>query len=128
MKLIYSITLILLLTNTSLANDCRCIFKSGNQKQTTETRKHWWGTSIDFYCDYNCTVDGVEMLVRANHQTWWTGKEQGNEFICEGTVYEQKYSTATSWFYYAYVKSKAFSPTKSKSHDLKDFANQVNCQ
>lgn len=123
------VVLVLLVSSSNLyANSCSCVYKSGYAKQTTATKKHWWGTSIQFYCDYDCTVNEETQIVRARHSTWWTGDEEGNEFVCDGTIYEQKYSVTSGWFYYAYAGSKPFKPGKSSSPDLKLLAKENDCR
>ncbi len=117
-----------LLSFSASANDCSCIYKSGQAKQITESKNHWWGTSITYYCDYTCSFNGESFVYRANHKTWWTGDEEGNEFVCDGTIYEQKYSANSGWFYYSYVGSKNFQPKNSSSKDLKTWAREQNCQ
>lgn len=128
MKFLISLLVAVATSTTALANDCSCIHKANQAKQTTSKTDHWWGTSIEYYCDYTCTYNGEEFVYRANHKTWWTGDEEGNEYVCDGTIYQQKFSVSSNWFYYAYMGSKHFSPKKSSSKDLKAWAIQSNCR
>ncbi|MCB0349273.1 MAG: hypothetical protein KDD37_10590 [Bdellovibrionales bacterium] len=120
--------LCLFMSASAFAGNCRCIYKSGSPKQATQVNKHWWGTSMKYYCDYTCYIDGKETTIRANHSTWWTGKEQGNEFICEGTVYKEQYSTYSNWFYYSYVKSNPFEAEDSETEELQSLAKSKSCR
>jgi hypothetical protein len=127
MKVLLSIAFLLSAAQSYAAN-CSCIYKMGSPKIATEVNDHWWGSSVRFYCDYTCTAYGETTTVRANHDTWWVGDEEGNEFVCEGTIYKERYSANSNWFYYNYERSESFHPGTSKSDDLKNWAYQQDCE
>lgn len=118
--------LFFLIIANSYANTCSCIYREGFYKQITHKQEMWWGDKVEFDCDYECSNGTNNVIHRAQHKTWYLGKEDGDEIVCEGTIYKQKYSDATNWFYWQYSGSKAFSPKKSHSADLKNWARE-NC-
>lgn len=105
--------------NSFAKSNCSCRHMPNSYKQIIEKKEYWWGDTIHYACDYECKLNGVEKRIRAEHNIWYLGKEEGNEYVCEGTIYQQKFSVSSNWWYWSYVGSKNFDPMKSKSKDLR---------
>lgn len=118
---------LLLLSNISSANSCSC--KTNETTKTYQERSNnWYGMFVRYSCLYDCTnANGETERIEGLHSNRIIGKEKGNEIICDGTVYQETYSTATNWFYWKYVGNETFNPKISKSITLKEWAENQNC-
>lgn len=122
--------LTLIFLSFSAASFASCVCKTNETTKTYQQRdKTWYGMKVRYSCLYNCTnSNGETETVEGFHAKRIVGNEKGNEVICDGTIYEERYSAATNWFYWQYIGNKPFKPQKSDSLTLKAWAEENNCR
>ena len=113
--------LLLLSVKVLLAQgSCQC-YPNVASKRYQLIENTWYGKKVKFSCDYECqSPSGGENVTAFYDKNIW-GREKGNEIICEGTNYIQKYSTSSGWFYWEYRNSYSFNPYSSKNQNLNDW-------
>lgn len=87
--------------------------------------KSWYGrTETEVRCDYTCTSDNFPTITLSGSRTasFW-GSEDGNELICYGIPYEQRYNNYRGWFVYVPMEPKGFDPAKSDVAELRHWAS-----
>lgn len=108
------------------ASLCEC-FPNIASKQYIEINRGWWRSKITYTCNYDCTSEhGRTETVTGLHTVKFYGDEKGNEVVCAGTVYIEKYDALRGWFFWDYDHSEKFSPKKAKSVTLNAWAKE-NC-
>lgn len=114
----------------SLASFASCVCKTNETTKNYQERvKTWYGMKVRYTCQYECTNEyGETEHLAGVHSKKLVGKEKGNEIICDGTIYQEQYSTATNWFYWKYVGNKPFNPQDSDSQTLRSWAQNNNCR
>ncbi|HLW56409.1 MAG TPA: hypothetical protein VKY27_03435 [Bacteriovoracaceae bacterium] len=119
-----------LLISFSTSSFASCFCKTNETTKTYQERnKTWYGMKVRYSCQYDCTnAKGETERIEGVHSKRIVGSEKGNEIICDGTIYEERYSSATNWFYWQYVGNKSFNPQKSDSLTLKVWAEENNCR
>ncbi len=130
-----SIFLILsFLTLPTLAkNQCGCSPIPTSKAYIGAARKrHIIGYSIDWSCTYRCIKDTdlneAPSSVTGAYHGYYIGSENGTEGICEGMVYKSEFSAMLNQEVYMYMgENFSFKPSKSKSADLKKWAETNNC-
>lgn len=114
----------------SLSSFASCVCKTNETSKVYQERSRtWYGMKVKFSCIYDCTnSDGQTERIEGFHSKKIIGQEKGNEIICDGTIYQEQYSTATNWFYWKYIGNKPFDPKESDSSTLREWAEAHYCR
>ena len=116
---------------TLAGNACRCEPTTGKDYIGAARQKKAMGFTIHWVCDYQChNGDGKPQLIKGTYKKFYSKKtENGLEGICEGMKYEPHYNMKMNDYVYMWDgKTRSFSPSRSKSVELKQWAQTQSCE
>jgi hypothetical protein len=117
----FFVIITLFISTGALACQCYPDYKT---KTYQKIEDKWYGKKAFFTCKYECKDGGFKEEIVGSHEVTIVGKEKGNEIICAGTIYRERYNAHTQWFIYHYEGSQWFNPKKSKSKELNEWAER----
>ncbi|MGE3610858.1 MAG: hypothetical protein AB7I27_14800 [Bacteriovoracaceae bacterium] len=112
------------LLNNALACSCYPHYESKKYFLIKDT---WYGSKIGYTCAYECEADSLNELVIGEHVKRIYGEEQGNEIVCDGTIYVETYSSVLEKFIWEFKEARSFNPRRANSKTLRIWAKE-NCQ
>lgn len=116
-----AIILLLVLFYIAEASSCSC-FPHYETKKYTTVQDTWYGMKVQFTCKYSCESKWGSEVVIGAHKKTIIGEERGYETVCDGTIYQESYSTHLGRFIWIYKTSEYFNPKKANSKTLRAWA------
>ncbi len=113
----------------SFASNCVCTANPNTKAYTADgVVNTWWGGVRKWSCVYSCeSHKNPPVEIRGSHKEKYFGADEGLWGICDGLVYVNEYNAYAERFVWAFSRIGTFDPVKSKSPELKQWA-QGNCQ
>lgn len=111
----------------SNSSSCECIADIYTKKYIS-FEKTWYGTKRVWTCEYTCTSSRYKDFQRilGQHSGRYVS-DKGNEGICDGVPVISKFNTSRNEDIYVPQPAVMFSPTKSSSPEVKNWA-RLNCR
>ena len=112
------------LVTTPINASCKAI-PTSKTYPSGQGAKSWYGRTVtEVRCDYECRSDNFPTITIAGSRmaSFW-GSEDGNELICYGIPYEERYNAYRGWFVFVPMEPKSFNPAKSDVAELKHWAS-----
>lgn len=112
------------LVTTPINPVCKAIPTSKNYP-SGQGAKSWYGRTVtEVRCDYECRSDNFPtMTISGSRMASFWGREDGNELICYGIPYQERYNAHRGWFVFVPMDPKSFNPAKSDVAELKHWAS-----
>lgn len=110
----------------AMAASCGCL-PDIYSKKYIYFEETWYGTRRSWTCEYKCIdKNKKETIVKASYADWYTS-DNGTEGVCEGIPFESQFNPHVMRDVYMPKDPVWFNPAKSKSKELKAWA-QLHCR
>lgn len=110
-------------------SSCVCTFNGRKDYQLFDEKRGILGRRVHrkWTCEYACESSSRNETVIGSYEMTNRGEDNGNEGICEGTVYESEFSSFVMREVYTYKSTHGFSPGGAKAVELKRWAEEQGC-
>lgn len=110
--------------SVAYAHPCSCVADVFS-KQYQHISYHWWGSRRAWTCDYHCQTPYGPVKITGKHKSWYHGKDDGREGVCDGVPFKNQYNVHIADFIWIPQAPEGFNPLKSSADNLRTWAQAI---